>query len=60
MEKLLITFAACTAQKGKAGANGQRPTPGVADFFYQKKVPIKGLFNFFRGCLFIIPTCFLA
>ena len=47
MEKLL-TCAASTTEKGKAGANAQKPTPGVDDFFFfEKKVPIKDLFNFF-------------
>ena len=41
MEKL-PTIAACTTEKGKAGAYTQRPTPGVDDFFFfSKKVPLK-------------------
>ena len=32
MEKLL-TIAACATEKGKAGANAQRPTLGIGDLF---------------------------
>ena len=27
----LLTTAACTTEKGKAGANAQRPTPGMGN-----------------------------
>ena len=30
----LFTTAACTTKKGKAGANAQRQTTGVGDFFF--------------------------
>ena len=33
MEKLLI-IATCTTEKGKAGANAQRPTPSVGALFF--------------------------
>ena len=35
MEKLFTT-AACTTEKGKAGVNVQRPTPGMAPFFLEE------------------------
>ena len=55
MEKLLTT-AACATEKGKAGANAQKPTPGAGDFFFLKEDAYnKDLFNFFRGCLLITP-----
>ena len=36
MEKLLTT-AAGTTEKGKAGANAQRPTTGVVTFFSKRR-----------------------
>ena len=32
----LLTTAACTTEKGKAGANAQRPTPGLGHFFVKE------------------------
>ena len=34
MEKLLLATAACTTEKRNAGANAQRSTIGVGDFFF--------------------------
>ena len=51
MEKLLTT-AACTAEKRKAGANAQRSTPEVGNFFFfEKKVP-------FKICLIFLEDAF--
>ena len=32
-----LAIAACATEKGKAGANAQRPTTGVGDFFFVKR-----------------------
>ena len=43
--KNLLTTAACTTEKGKAGANAQRPTSGLGNFFIKEgaycRVPSK-------------------
>ena len=55
MEKLL-TPASCTSENGKAGANAQKLTPGVGDFFSERRcLPVTTDFlNFFRECLLLI------